>query len=40
VFHKAGGERLFACPCLNDHPRWIDAMEAMILEEGKGWLGG
>jgi ferrochelatase len=40
VFLEAGGERLFLCPCLNDHPRWIDAMERMILEEGQGWLGG
>jgi ferrochelatase len=40
VFRKAGGEELIRCPCLNDHPRWIDAMEQMILEEGKGWIGG
>lgn len=40
VFRHAGGEKLFACPCLNDHPRWIDAMEQLILEEGRGWIGG
>src|SRR5260370_17540211 len=27
MFLHAGGESLRACPCLNDHPAWIDAME-------------
>jgi len=39
VFHKAGGETLRACPCLNDHPKWIDALEAILREEGRGWIG-
>ncbi len=38
TFQHAGGEFLRACPCLNDHPRWIEAMKAMITEEGQGWL--
>lgn len=38
VFEQAGGEHLRACPCLNDHPRWIEAMETLIRQEGQGWL--
>ncbi len=38
VFHKAGGQQLRACPCLNDHPRWIDAMATIFREEAQGWL--
>jgi ferrochelatase len=38
AFRHAGGEELRACPCLNDHPRWIEALRALILEEGQGWL--
>ncbi len=38
VFEEAGGERLHACPCLNDHPRWIQAMEQILREEGTGWI--
>jgi ferrochelatase len=38
VFHHAGGKELRACPCLNDHPRWIAAMETILREEGQGWL--
>lgn len=38
VFREAGGEELRACPCLNDHPAWIDAMARILLEEGQGWL--
>jgi ferrochelatase len=38
VFRHAGGEELRACPCLNDHPAWIDAMKTIVLEEGQGWL--
>jgi ferrochelatase len=37
-FRHAGGEELHACPCLNDHPAWIDAMRTIIEEEGRGWL--
>jgi len=38
VFRHAGGEELYRCPCLNDHPAWIEAMRAMILEQAAGWL--
>jgi len=38
AFHEAGGEKLRAMPCLNDHPKWIDAMETIVREEGAGWL--
>ena len=38
VFHEHGGQTLRACPCLNDHPRWIDALETILREEGAGWL--
>ncbi len=39
VFHEHGGQTLRACPCLNDHPQWIDALEEIVREEGAGWLG-
>lgn len=38
AFQRAGGETLHACPCLNDHPAWIEAMSTIIREEGQGWL--
>ena len=38
TFRHAGGEELRACPCLNDHPAWIEAMRTLVLEEGQGWL--
>jgi protoporphyrin/coproporphyrin ferrochelatase len=38
VFHEHGGEKLRACPCLNDHPKWIDALETILREEGGNWL--
>ena len=38
VFHAAGGKTLRACPCLNDHPKWIDALETIVREEGAGWV--
>ena len=37
-FYAAGGKRLFLCPCLNDHPAWIEAMSLILREEGAGWL--
>jgi ferrochelatase len=37
-FREAGGEVLRSCPCLNDHPKWIDALETIVREEGAGWL--
>jgi ferrochelatase len=38
AFQRAGGEELHRCPCLNDHPAWIEALRTMILQEGQGWL--
>ena len=38
TFKHASGETLHACPCLNDHPRWIEAMKQLVIEEGQGWL--
>jgi len=38
AFRQAGGEELHLCPCLNDHPAWIEAMRTLVLQEGQGWL--
>ena len=38
TFRDAGGEELHLCPCLNDHPAWIEGMRSLILDEGQGWL--
>lgn len=38
AFLAAGGKELHACPCLNDHPAWIEALRVLVTEEGKGWL--
>lgn len=38
TFVNAGGAALHACPCLNDHPRWVEAMRTILLQEGQGWL--
>ena len=38
IFQHAGGETLHVCPCLNDHPAWIEAMRTLVTEEGQGWL--
>jgi protoporphyrin/coproporphyrin ferrochelatase len=37
-FRHAGGELLHACPCLNDHPQWIEALKTLVCEEGRGWF--
>ena len=29
-FKKAGGDELQLIPCLNEHPRWLDALETMV----------
>jgi ferrochelatase len=39
AFRHAGGEELYVCPCLNDHPAWIDGLKALVTQEGQGWLG-
>jgi ferrochelatase len=38
AFLHAGGEALHPCPCLNDHPAWIEALRTLVLEEGRGWV--
>jgi ferrochelatase len=38
AFRHAGGEELHRCPCLNDHPAWIEGMRQLVVEEGRGWL--
>ncbi len=38
AFLAAGGEQLHVCPCLNDHPAWIEALTTIIRDEGQGWL--
>jgi protoporphyrin/coproporphyrin ferrochelatase len=38
AFHHAGGEVLHRCPCLNDHPTWIEALRRIVTDEGQGWL--
>lgn len=40
AFLRAGGERLHRCPCLNEHPAWIEALRTLVLEEGRGWVAG
>jgi len=39
AFLHAGGEKLHACACLNEHPAWIEALRTIVLEEGRGWMG-
>jgi ferrochelatase len=38
VFRRAGGEALHNGRCLNDHPKWIEAMARIIRDEGRGWV--
>jgi ferrochelatase len=38
VFRRAGGEALHNGHCLNDHPKWIEAMARIIRDEGRGWV--
>jgi ferrochelatase len=38
LFRHAGGELLHLCPCLNDHPTWIEAMSVLLTQEGRGWF--
>jgi ferrochelatase len=38
AFRHAGGEELYVCPCLNDHPASIEALRTLVVEEGQGWL--
>jgi ferrochelatase len=38
AFVHAGGEKLHACACLNEHPAWIEALRTLVVEEGRGWI--
>jgi ferrochelatase len=38
VFEAAGGEHLKNGTCLNDHPKWIEAMARIVRDEGQGWV--
>jgi ferrochelatase len=38
AFLAAGGTELYVCPCLNDHPDWVEALATIIREEGQGWM--
>lgn len=38
VFEHAGGEKLHAGRCLNDHPAWGAAMARILRDEAAGWL--
>lgn len=38
VFEHAGGAELHQCPCLNNHPAWIEAMRQIVVQEAPGWI--
>jgi ferrochelatase len=38
IYAQAGGKEFHRCPCLNDHPQWIEAMRTIVVEEGRAWL--
>lgn len=38
-FGETGGGELNLVPCLNDHPRWLDAMATIARQECAGWVG-
>tara|TARA_B100000809_G_scaffold204748_1_gene206208 strand:- start:708 stop:1781 length:1074 start_codon:yes stop_codon:yes gene_type:complete len=40
IFRAAGGELLHLAPCLNAHPRWLDAMTSIVRSEASGWHAG
>ena len=37
VFLTAGGQRFDHIPCLNDHPAWIAALQAVVRRHCAGW---
>jgi len=39
TFRHAGGPAFQYIPCVNDHPAWLDAMEALPRRELAGWMG-
>ena len=38
IFLAAGGGLLHLVPCLNSHPRWLDAMASLVRRESSGWI--
>jgi ferrochelatase len=38
AYRHAGGQEFHRCPCLNDHPAWVESMKMLVLEEGQGWV--
>ena len=38
VFEHAGGAELHNGRCLNDHPKWIEALARIVRDEGQGWI--
>ncbi|HXD85647.1 MAG TPA: ferrochelatase [Urbifossiella sp.] len=38
AFLHAGGEKLHNARCLNDHPKWIEAMAAIVRHHAGDWL--
>ncbi len=38
TFVKAGGQEYHALPCLNEHPRWIEALTDLVWRNLQGWL--
>jgi len=38
LYHQAGGGEYRVLPCLNTHPRWIEAMADIATRELQGWL--
>ena len=38
VFRHAGGTEFKNGTCLNDHPRWVEAMARIVRDEAAGWL--
>ena len=37
LYRDEGGEHYRVLPCLNTHPRWIEAMAAIANRELQGW---
>jgi ferrochelatase len=38
AFLAAGGRDFHLIPCLNEHPQWIAALTAIVLQNLQGWL--
>ena len=37
-FERAGGGSFRYIPCMNDHPRWIEALASIALRNMQGWV--